>query len=163
LLSPSNQTIPRSLHDALPIFTAELSGYSVAVQQVVAIARAVDLSGKVLILDEPTASLDAHEVAMLFRIVRRLRDRGLGIVFITHFLEQVYEIADRITVLRNGRLVGTREAAGLSRRDLIAMMLGRELADAADDAHGRAAAGAGEVRFRFRNYGRSGRIRPFDL
>ena len=142
---------------------AGLSGYSVAVQQVVAIARAVDLSGKVLILDEPTASLDAHEVAMLFRIVRRLRDRGLGIVFITHFLEQVYEIADRITVLRNGRLVGTQEAAALSRRDLIAMMLGRELADAADDAHGRAAAGAGEVRFRFRNYGRRGRIRPFDL
>src|SRR5690606_39996575 len=83
LLSPSNQTIPRSLHDALPIFTAELAAYSVAVQQVVAIARAVDLSGKVLILDEPTASLDAHEVAMLFRIVRRLRERGLGIVFIT--------------------------------------------------------------------------------
>jgi galactofuranose transport system ATP-binding protein len=70
--------------------TAELAAYSVAVQQVIAIARAVDLSGKVLILDEPTASLDAHEVAMLFRIVRRLKARGLGIIFITHFLEQVY-------------------------------------------------------------------------
>ncbi len=82
--------------------TRDLASYSVAIQQVVAIARAVDLSGKVLILDEPTASLDAHEVEMLFRIVRRLKGRGLGIIFITHFLEQVYAISDRITVLRNG-------------------------------------------------------------
>ncbi len=107
--------------------TAGLDSYSVAIQQVIAIARAVDLSGKVLILDEPTASLDAHEVAMLFRVVRRLKERGLGIIFITHFLEQVFEITDRITVLRNGQLVGTRETAGLERLDLIAMMLGREL------------------------------------
>lgn len=108
--------------------TRDLASYSVAIQQVVAIARAVDLSGKVLILDEPTASLDAHEVAMLFRIIRRLKARGLGIVFVTHFLEQVYEISDRITVLRNGQLVGTRETANLDRRELIAMMIGRELA-----------------------------------
>lgn len=77
----------------------------------VAIARAVDLSGKVLILDEPTASLDAQEVEMLFGIVRDLKARGLGIVFITHFLEQVYDLSDRITVLRNGQLVGTRDTA----------------------------------------------------
>jgi len=89
--------------------TAQLDRFSVAVQQVIAIARAVDLSGKVLILDEPTASLDTQEVAMLFGIIRNLKERGLGIVFITHFLEQVYEISDRITVLRNGRLVGTRD------------------------------------------------------
>ncbi len=97
-------------------------------QQVVAIARAVDLSGKVLVLDEPTASLDAHEVDLLFRIVGELKARGLGIVFINSFLEQVYRISDRITVLRNGRLVGMRDTASLERRDLVAMMLGRELA-----------------------------------
>ncbi|WP_234187928.1 galactofuranose ABC transporter, ATP-binding protein YtfR [Shinella sp. NM-101] len=142
--------------------TAELAAYSVAVQQVVAIARAVDLSGKVLILDEPTASLDAHEVAMLFRIVRRLKERGLGIIFITHFLEQVYEISDRITVLRNGQLVGTRETAELSRRELIAMMLGRELVQEVAAGHG-AKSEAGQVRFRFRGFGRKGHIQPFDL
>lgn len=142
--------------------TAELAAYSVAVQQVIAIARAVDLSGKVLILDEPTASLDAHEVAMLFRIVRRLKERGLGIIFITHFLEQVYDISDRITVLRNGQLVGTRETADLPRRDLIAMMLGRELVQEVAADHGPKGEG-GDVRFRFRNFGRKGHIQPFDL
>ncbi|MFC3071566.1 galactofuranose ABC transporter, ATP-binding protein YtfR [Shinella pollutisoli] len=142
--------------------TAGLSAYSVAVQQVVAIARAVDLSGKVLILDEPTASLDTHEVALLFRIVRRLKERGLGIVFITHFLEQVYEISDRITVLRNGQLVGTRETAALPRRDLIAMMLGRELVGEVGSGNRHAAPG-GDVRYRFRGFGRKGHIRPFDL
>ncbi|THK36140.1 sugar ABC transporter ATP-binding protein [Ensifer sp. MPMI2T] len=141
--------------------TRALASYSVAIQQVVAIARAVDLSGKVLILDEPTASLDAHEVALLFRIVRRLKARGLGIIFITHFLEQVYEISDRITVLRNGRLVGTRNTADLARRDLVAMMIGRELAAEIHAVHANAA--EGEPRYRFRNYGRRGRIDPFDL
>ncbi|AUX80038.1 MULTISPECIES: galactofuranose ABC transporter, ATP-binding protein YtfR [Sinorhizobium] len=141
--------------------TRDLASYSVAIQQVVAIARAVDLSGKVLILDEPTASLDAHEVAMLFRIVRRLKARGLGIIFITHFLEQVYEISDRITVLRNGQLVGTRETSDLNRRDLIAMMIGRELA--AEIHSARVETAEGRMRYRFRNYGRRGRINPFDL
>ncbi|WP_026186995.1 galactofuranose ABC transporter, ATP-binding protein YtfR [Ensifer sp. BR816] len=141
--------------------TRDLASYSVAIQQVVAIARAVDLSGKVLILDEPTASLDAHEVAMLFRIVRRLKARGLGIIFITHFLEQVYEISDRITVLRNGQLVGTRETSDLNRRDLIAMMIGRELA--AEIHSARTETAEGRMRYRFRNYGRRGRINPFDL
>ncbi|SFH08847.1 galactofuranose ABC transporter, ATP-binding protein YtfR [Ensifer sp. OV372] len=141
--------------------TRDLASYSVAIQQVVAIARAVDLSGKVLILDEPTASLDAHEVAMLFRIIRRLKARGLGIVFVTHFLEQVYEISDRITVLRNGQLVGTRETANLDRRELIAMMIGRELA--AEIHAPRAEVRQGPLRYRFRNYGRKGRVRPFDL
>ncbi len=142
--------------------TRALDSYSVAIQQVVAIARAVDLSGKVLILDEPTASLDAHEVEMLFRIVRRLKARGLGIVFITHFLEQVYEISDRITVLRNGQLVGTRETATLERRDLISMMIGRELAAEIRSAR-EGQVVAGPVRYRFENYGRKGHITPFDL
>ncbi|MDX0777553.1 ATP-binding cassette domain-containing protein [Sinorhizobium medicae] len=141
--------------------TRDLASYSVAIQQVVAIARAVDLSGKVLILDEPTASLDAHEVEMLFRIVRRLKQRGLGIIFITHFLEQVYAISDRITVLRNGQLVGTREARELNRRELIAMMIGRELATEIQSVHPDAV--EGEPRYTFRNYGRRGKIDPFDL
>jgi simple sugar transport system ATP-binding protein len=143
--------------------TAELSAFSVAVQQVIAIARAVDLSGKVLILDEPTASLDTHEVAMLFRIVRRLKERGLGIIFITHFLEQVYDISDRITVLRNGQLVGTRDTAALPRRELIAMMLGRELVHEVSEAKQSEARAPGAARFRFRGFGRKGHIQSFDL
>lgn len=107
--------------------TAPLANFSVAIQQVIAIARAVDISGKVVVLDEPTASLDAHEVAMLFAVVRQLRERGLGIIFISHFLDQVYEIADTITVLRNGRLIDTVPVAGLNRLKLVSMMLGRQL------------------------------------
>lgn len=98
---------------------AELSTFSVAVQQIIAIARAVELSGKVLILDEPTASLDRSEVEKLFGIVRQLRDRGLAIVFITHFLDQVFELSDRVTVLRNGRLVGTQAIVSLDRTSLV--------------------------------------------
>ncbi|APO67629.1 sugar ABC transporter ATP-binding protein [Rhizobium gallicum] len=142
--------------------TAQLERFSVAVQQVIAIARAVDLSGKVLILDEPTASLDTHEVAMLFNVINDLKKRGLGIVFITHFLEQVYEISDRITVLRNGRLVGTREVAELPRQALIPMMLGRELAQTEEAAKERTAA-AGSVKYRFEGYGKRGKVKPFDL
>lgn len=142
--------------------SAPLAQFSVAVQQVVAIARAVDVSGKVLILDEPTASLDAHEVALLFRVITNLKGRGLGIVFITHFLEQVYRISDRITVLRNGRLVGTRDTASLERRDLVAMMLGRALSEeTGHSASVRESTGA--ARFRFRGVGRRGHIAPFDL
>ncbi|WEX11600.1 galactofuranose ABC transporter, ATP-binding protein YtfR [Chelativorans sp. AA-79] len=142
--------------------TRELASYSVAVQQIVAIARAVDLSGRILILDEPTASLDAQEVRMVFDIVRRLRERGLGIVFITHFLDQVFALSDRITVLRNGRLVGTRMTADIARIDLVTMMLGHELSDetrhhAADRRSDTPPA------YRFHGFGRTGAIGPFDL
>lgn len=85
---------------------AELGSLSVALQQMVAIARALDLQARLLVLDEPTASLDEKEVAELFKVMRRLRAEGLGIVFVTHFLDQVYAVSDRITVLRNGQLVG---------------------------------------------------------
>ncbi|WP_159585458.1 galactofuranose ABC transporter, ATP-binding protein YtfR [Chelativorans xinjiangense] len=142
--------------------TRELSSYSVAVQQIIAIARAVDLSGKILILDEPTASLDAQEVRMVFDIVRALRERGLGIIFITHFLNQVFEISDRITVLRNGRLVGTRNAADIERLDLVTMMLGHELSQETI-AHTAARKSEGEVAYRFRDFGRAGTIEPFNL
>ncbi|QHQ63861.1 ATP-binding cassette domain-containing protein [Anaerocolumna sedimenticola] len=111
--------------------TKPLENYSVAIQQMVAIARAVDISAKVLILDEPTSSLDESEVAKLFSIMRQLKEKGLGIIFVTHFLEQVYEICDRITVLRNGKLVGEYEIANLPRIQLVAKMLGKEFDDLA--------------------------------
>ncbi|GGB93830.1 ABC transporter ATP-binding protein [Marinobacterium zhoushanense] len=106
-----------------------LGSYSVAVQQLVAIARAVSLEARVLILDEPTASLDSDEIQTLFRIMRELKAKGLGIIFVTHFLDQVYAVTDRITVLRNGQRVGTFVTAELDRVDLINQMLGRELAE----------------------------------
>ena len=84
--------------------TKTLDSYSVAVQQMVAIARAVDISAKVLILDEPTSSLDEQEVEKLFKLMLELKSRGVGIIFVTHFLDQVYAVCDRITVLRDGKL-----------------------------------------------------------
>ena len=107
----------------------ELSSCSLAVQQMVAIGRAVDMNCKVLILDEPTSSLDEKEVAMLFRLMRELKSRGVGIIFVTHFLEQVYEVSDRITVLRNGELVGEYPVAELPQLELVARMMGKSLDD----------------------------------
>lgn len=104
-----------------------VGSYSVAVQQLIAIARALEDDTSVLVLDEPTASLDAEETALLFQIVRDLKSHGIAIVFITHFIDQVYQIADRISVLRNGRMVGTELVADLPRLKLISMMIGREL------------------------------------
>jgi len=105
-----------------------LSNFPVAIQQMVAITRALEiLSAKVLILDEPTSSLDIHETNLLFNVMRKLKGDGIGIIFITHFLDQVYQISDRITVLRNGKLVGTFETASLPRVELVAKMLGRSL------------------------------------
>jgi simple sugar transport system ATP-binding protein len=106
---------------------ASLGTYSVAIQQLIAIARALEDDTRVLVLDEPTASLDANETKMLFDIVRDLKAQGIAIVFISHFLDQVYEIADRITVLRNGRLVGSGTVAEMPRMRLVSLMLGREL------------------------------------
>jgi len=140
-----------------------LAHYPVAVRQIIAIARAVDLSGKVLFLDEPTASLDAREVQALFAVLRQLRGQGLGIVMITHFLDQVYQIADRVTVLRNGRMVGSRAIAELPRRELVSMMLGRELAEATGHRDPDAVEPDVPAAFRFENYGKRGSIAPFDL
>jgi simple sugar transport system ATP-binding protein len=107
--------------------TSQLGNCSLAVQQMVAIARAVDMKCKVLILDEPTSSLDESEVARLFSLMRNLKARGVGIIFVSHFLDQVYEISDRITVLRNGELVGEFLINDLPRVELIAKMMGKEL------------------------------------
>lgn len=110
----------------------QLSSCSIAVQQMVAIARAVDMDCKVLILDEPTSSLDENEVAKLFNLMRNLREKGVGIIFVTHFLDQVYEVCDKITVLRDGQLVGEYVIEDLPRVKLVAKMLGKELDDMSD-------------------------------
>ncbi len=112
--------------------TQQLASCSLAVQQMVAIARAVDMECKVLILDEPTSSLDENEVAKLFVLMRQLKARGVGIIFVTHFLDQVYEICDKITVLRDGTLVGEYEISELPRVQLVSKMLGKELDDMSD-------------------------------
>jgi monosaccharide-transporting ATPase len=110
--------------------TQTLGSYSVAIQQMAAIARALEIaSARILILDEPTSSLDSHETAQLFRVMRKLKSEGVAIIFITHFIDQVYEVSDRITVLRNGSLVGTYETATIPRLDLIAKMIGRSLTE----------------------------------
>ncbi len=142
---------------------APLGDYSVAVQHLVAIARAVDMSARVLILDEPTASLDAHEVDILFGIMRQLVARGIGILFVTHFLDQVYAISDRITVLRNGQLVGQRETAALPRLDLVHMMLGRELSEVTADREHRPIDQSRPPYALFQHFGKRRYLAPFDL
>ena len=109
----------------------QLGSCSLAVQQMVAIARAVDTDCKVLILDEPTSSLDDNEVEMLFKLMRDLKARGVGIIFVTHFLEQVYEVSDQITVLRNGELVGQFDVEALPQVKLVELMIGKDIADLA--------------------------------
>ena len=112
--------------------TKQLDNYSVAIQQMIAIARAVDVQAKILILDEPTSSLSNTEVEKLFQIMRMLKKQGMGIVFVTHFLDQVYEITDRITVLRNGEYVGTYETAMLPKMELIGKMIGKDYEELED-------------------------------
>lgn len=104
-----------------------LNSHSLAVQQLIAIARATSINAKVLILDEPTSSLDADEVRELFRIIRSLRDDGVAILFVSHFLDQVYDISDRLTVLRNGRFEGEYLTDELLRIDLVQKMIGKEI------------------------------------
>lgn len=142
--------------------TDPLGNYSIAIQQIIAIARAVDLSAKVLILDEPTASLDANEVDMLFGILSHLREHGVGMIFVTHFLDQVYRLSDRITVLRNGKLVGSEMTAALPRIDLVQMMLGHSFDEPLlkRSVH---ATETGEPLVEFRGYGRRNMVDPFDL
>jgi simple sugar transport system ATP-binding protein len=107
----------------------ELASCSIAVQQMIAIARAVDMDCKILILDEPTSSLDEDETKKLFALMRELKARGVGVIFITHFIDQVYEISDRITVLRNGKLIGEYETSALPQIELVSKMMGKALSD----------------------------------
>jgi simple sugar transport system ATP-binding protein len=150
--------------------TQILSSYSIAIQQMVAIARVLDISSKILILDEPTSSLDETEVEQLFKVIRSLRDEGLAILFITHFLDQTYQISDRITVLKNGDFVGEFKTKALPKLDLIAKMLGKELSEfsyAADsDERKKAFAKAGlaaKSLLQVKDLGLRGSIAPFDL
>lgn len=140
----------------------ELGSHSVAVQQIVAIARAVQLSGKVLILDEPTASLDRNEVERLFEVITSLKKDGLAIVFITHFLDQVFAVADRVTILRNGRLVETRPLNELTRTDVVRKMLGKDVAFSGSTSI-EAERPATEVLIQYEGYGRKRSVQPFSL
>jgi len=109
--------------------TQILSSCSIALQQMVAIARVLDSSAKILILDEPTSSLDESEVEQLFSVIKKLRDDGMAILFITHFLDQTYQISDRITILKDGMFVGEYPIEKLPKLDLITKMLGKELTE----------------------------------
>jgi galactofuranose transport system ATP-binding protein len=143
-----------------------LSGHSLAVQQLVAIARAMVIDAKVLILDEPTSSLDADEVERLFGVVRGLRDQGVAILFVSHFIDQVYAISDRITVLRNGRLVGEYRAVDLPRVQLVSKMIGASievLEQLEAEPTRRVHADDGTVFLSARGVGRKNSIKPFDL
>jgi galactofuranose transport system ATP-binding protein len=149
--------------------TQPLSSYSIAIQQMVAIARVLDVSSRILILDEPTSSLDEAEVERLFAVIRQLRAQGLAILFITHFLDQVYRISDRITVLKDGQFCGEYRTAQLPKLELIAKMLGKELSEfsyeseqAAKKKEG-APAAKDEPVLRIRQLGLRGSIAPFDL
>ena len=106
-----------------------LSSISIAMQQLVAIARAMVINAKVLILDEPTSSLDANEVKDLFAIMRKVRDSGVAILFVSHFLDQIYEITDRLTILRNGQFIKEVMTKDTPRDELIGMMIGKSAAE----------------------------------
>lgn len=151
--------------------TAPLSSYPLAVQQLVAIVRSVghgDSDGegsgtKVLVLDEPTSSLDRDEVLELFRLMRRLRDEGVAILFVSHFLDQIYEICDRMTVLRNGTLVGEHMVADLDQVGLIELMIGKAL-DQLEELHEhQLRSDVGETLVKAEGLGRTGGVAPFDL
>ncbi|MDQ0872825.1 monosaccharide-transporting ATPase [Paenibacillus sp. V4I3] len=144
--------------------TQPLQSYSVAVQQLIAIARALSISAKVLILDEPTSSLDRGEVQQLFSVMRKLKSEGLSILFVTHFLEQVYEISDRITILRNGEFIGEYMAKDLTRIDLVSKMIGKELHMLEELPKLSGVDGdTGEVLLDASKFGRKGAIEPVDL
>jgi len=146
---------------------SQLNSHSLAVQQLVAIARATDVHAKVLILDEPTSSLDADEVAELFRVIRGLKQDGVAILFVSHFLDQVYEISDRLTVLRNGSLVGEYLTTDILRIELVHKMIGKELA-ALDDLEAKSRTSLVEENaekpyLEAVGVGRKGSVEPFDL
>jgi simple sugar transport system ATP-binding protein len=141
-----------------------LANHPLAIQQMVAIARALNTQARVLILDEPTSSLDEAEVQTLFAVLRRLRDEGMAILFVTHFLDQTYAISDRITVMRNGEREGEYLCAELSRLALVNKMIGAP-ADAAEEVEPaqQEAAGSGEVFLHARGIARKGVLSPVDL
>ncbi|UUV31728.1 sugar ABC transporter ATP-binding protein [Amycolatopsis roodepoortensis] len=146
--------------------SAELSSCSIAVQQLVAIARALDVDARVLVLDEPTSSLDAGEVEQLLNVVRSLRDQGMAILFVSHFIEQVFAVADRMTVLRNGKLIGEYRTEEITPVDLVTRMIGKELEaleDIEDAGHSRHDLAGAPVFLEAGDVGRKGGVAPFSL
>ena len=141
----------------------QLGNCSLAVQQMVAIARAVDMQCKVLILDEPTSSLDDKEVNMLFTLMRDLKSRGVGIIFVTHFLEQVYAVCDTITVLRNGEFAGEYTVEEMPRVKLVAAMLGKDFDDLASIKKEGTGTVSDEVIVEASGLSHKGTIKPFDF
>ena len=143
-----------------------LSACSIAVQQLIAIARALDVSARLLVLDEPTSSLDQQEVQEFFSVIRKLRSEGMAIIFVTHFLDQVYAISDRITVLRDGRLVGEYETAKLPKVELVSKMIGRQIAQfeaVRQETERSKPEGESETLVEVRNFGRAGSVAPMDM
>lgn len=163
-----NRNAERLLKERLNLdidVTRPLEFYSVAVQQLIAIARALSISAKVLILDEPTSSLDESEVQQLFAIMRKLKREGLAILFVTHFLDQVYEISDRITILRGGEFMGESLVSELPRIELVSKMIGKEL-ELLEEFPNSAEDGGkpeGKCLLNAVGLGKQGSIEPFDL
>ncbi|MFM0226823.1 sugar ABC transporter ATP-binding protein [Paraburkholderia dipogonis] len=151
--------------------TRSLDAYPIAVQQMVAIARALSVDARVLILDEPTSSLDDGEVSQLFKILRHLKQSGIAILFVTHFIEQTYAISDRITVMRNGEREGEYLARDLPADQLVSKMVGhermsarlREAAQEGHDTHEKQAAQGVQPFVELRGVGRRGTMQPIDL
>nr|MBP7494889.1 sugar ABC transporter ATP-binding protein [Spirochaetales bacterium] len=165
LLSESQRIIKEKLElDLDP--TRPLGSYSIAIQQMVAIARALCVRSTVLILDEPTSSIDETEVERLFSILRKLKQEGLAILFITHFINQVYEISDKITVLRNGEYVGTARTKDLPKINLISMMVGKnpeEIVDTEVHKNVKINEGSQQEILCTSGLGRNGYLKPLDL
>ncbi|HJB11473.1 MAG TPA: sugar ABC transporter ATP-binding protein [Candidatus Brachybacterium merdavium] len=141
-----------------------LSSLSIALQQLVAISRATVTDSKVLILDEPTSSLDANEVEDLFRVIRALRDEGVAILFVSHFLDQIYEISDRLTVLRNGVFQGEFMTTEIEQSELISTMVGKEVGalDSLERASARRDVDRGTPVYEARGISRKGSLEPTD-
>ncbi|GAA1973628.1 sugar ABC transporter ATP-binding protein [Isoptericola halotolerans] len=145
---------------------APLAALSPATKQLVAVARAIVLEPRVLVLDEPTSSLDESEATRLLRVVRRLRDQGVAVLFVSHFLEQVFAVSDRMTVLRGGRVVAEYRTAEVDRAELISKMIGEDI-DALQALHSQRLshhyAESSRVALRATSLGRRGMLGPTDL
>ena len=115
--------------------TRPLKNYSTAIQQMVAIARAVSINAKLVIMDEPTSSLDTHEVQVLFRIIRQLKSKGISVIFISHKLDEIFEICDRLTVFKDGEYVGDYDIGELNQLKLISLMVGKDTVEPVSYTH----------------------------
>lgn len=166
LNSQANEILVRVLGMEIDV-TRTLGDYSVAIQQMVAIVRALEIeAAQVLILDEPTSSLSVRETEQLFEVMRKLKSNQVGIIFITHFIDQVYEISDRVTIIRNGGLVGTYETAKLPRMELISKMIGKTITvlDEMSKTKQEISKHIGkEPILEAKDFGQSGQVDPMDL